>query len=194
MIGSLRGKLLYKRPDGVVVEAGGVGYQVSVGMNTLSELPDEGREVFLHIHTHVRDDALELIGFASEDERRVFKTLLGISGIGPKMALNIVSGMPHDEFLKAVESEDIALLTKVPGLGKKTAHRLVLELRGKLPRMEQPRDRAFEDAVSALVNLGYRKSDALGAVEKAYNKGQRDIEKVVREALKQLTGSGDEKA
>lgn len=194
MIGSLRGKLIVKRPDEVIVESSGVGYHVLVGMDTLSELPQEGSEVFLHVYTHVRDDAIELFGFASEDGKRVFKTLLGVSGIGPKVALSIVSSLPHDDFLKAVESEDIALLTRVPGLGKKTAHRLVLELRGKLPQKEQPRDRAFEDAVSALVNLGYRKSDALGAVEKAYNKENEEIETLIKEALKLLTGSADEKA
>ncbi|MEJ2313236.1 MAG: Holliday junction branch migration protein RuvA [Nitrospirota bacterium] len=194
MIGSVRGRLIVKRPDEVVVEAAGVGYQVLVGAKTLSELPDEGREVFLHIYTHLKDDAIELFGFATDDEKRVFKTLLGVSGIGPRVALSIVSSLPHDDFLKAVESEDIALLTKVPGLGKKTAHRLVLELRGKLPRKEQPRDRAFEDTVSALVNLGYKKSDALGAVEKAYNKGHAEIEALIRESLKVLTGKADEKA
>ncbi|MEJ2323677.1 MAG: Holliday junction branch migration protein RuvA [Nitrospirota bacterium] len=194
MIGSVRGRLIVKRPDEVVVEAAGVGYQVLVGAKTLSELPDEGREVFVHIYTHLKDDAIELFGFATDDEKRVFKTLLGVSGIGPRVALSIVSSLPHDDFLKAVESEDIALLTKVPGLGKKTAHRLVLELRGKLPRKEQPRDRAFEDTVSALVNLGYKKSDALGAVEKAYNKGHAEIEALIRESLKVLTGKADEKA
>jgi Holliday junction DNA helicase RuvA len=194
VIGSVRGRLIVKRPDEVVVEAAGVGYQVLVGAKTLSELPDEGREVFLHIYTHLKDDAIELFGFATDDEKRVFKTLLGVSGIGPRVALSIVSSLPHDDFLKAVESEDIALLTKVPGLGKKTAHRLVLELRGKLPRKEQPRDRAFEDTVSALVNLGYKKSDALGAVEKAYNKGHAEIEALIRESLKVLTGKADEKA
>jgi Holliday junction DNA helicase RuvA len=194
VIGSVRGRLIVKRPDEVVVEAAGVGYQVLVGAKTLSELPDEGREVFVHIYTHLKDDAIELFGFATDDEKRVFKTLLGVSGIGPRVALSIVSSLPHDDFLKAVESEDIALLTKVPGLGKKTAHRLVLELRGKLPRKEQPRDRAFEDTVSALVNLGYKKSDALGAVEKAYNKGHAEIEALIRESLKVLTGKADEKA
>jgi len=194
VIGSLRGRLLSKRPGEVLVEASGVGYQVVVGMNTLSELPGEGSEAFLHIHTHVRDDAIELFGFASGEEKRVFKTLLGVSGVGPKVALSIVSSLSLDDFLKAVESEDIALLTRVPGLGKKTANRLVLELRGKLPQRELPRDRAFEDAVSALVNLGYRKSDALGAVEKAYNKGHMEIEALIREALKILTGKADEEA
>ncbi len=194
MIGSLRGKLLIKGPQEVIVETAGVGYHVIVGVNALSELPPEGREVFLYIYTHVRDDAIELFGFPSVEEKRVFKTLLGVSGIGPKVALNIVSAIPHEDFLKAVEAEDIAFLTRVPGLGKKTAHRLVLELRGKLPRKEQPRERVFEDALSALVNLGYRKSDAVGAVEKAYNMGQSEIEPLIKASLKFLTGEVDEKA
>jgi Holliday junction DNA helicase RuvA len=194
MIGTLRGKLTVKRPDEVIVEVGGVGYQVTVGLNTLSGLPDEGSDVFLHIYTHVREDLIQLYGFPSEDEKRVFTTLLGISGIGPKVALSIISSISHEDFLKAVESEDVDILTRVPGLGKKTAHRLILELRGKLPKKEQLRDKSFDDALSALVNLGYKKSDAMGAVEKAYNSGIQDLEQLVRAALRQLTGSGDEKA
>jgi Holliday junction DNA helicase RuvA len=193
VIGYLRGKLLLKRQEDVVVEVAGVGYQVLVGNNTVSALPDEGSEVFFHIHTHVRDDALQLYGFASDNEKRIFTTLLGITGIGPKVALSIVSSIKYEEFLKAVEAEDIAFLTRVPGLGKKTAHRLVLELRGKLPKKEQPRDRVFDDAVSALQNLGYRKTDALGAVEKAYNKGHGDLELLIKKALKYLTADADEK-
>ena len=194
MIGSLRGKLLLKRQEDVVVEVAGVGYRVLVGNSTVSALPDEGSEVFFHIHTHVRDDALQLYGFAADNEKRTFTTLLGITGIGPKVALSIVSSIKYEEFLKAVEAEDIAFLTRVPGLGKKTAHRLVLELSGKLPKKEQPRDRVFDDAVSALQNLGYRKTDALGAVEKAYNKGHSDLEPLIKKALKYLTAGADEKA
>lgn len=193
MIGSLKGTLISKRPYDIIVEVSGVGYQVSVPSGTLSDLPDEGKEVFLYVHTHVREDMLQLYGFATEGEKNAFTTLLGISGIGPKVALNIISGLPYDDFLRAVEAEDIAVLSRIPGLGKKTAHRIVLELRGKLPGKEIVRDRVFDDTLSALVNLGYRKSEALESLEKVREKGYNDIEKLLKESLKYLTGAGDEK-
>lgn len=188
MIGTLRGLLTVKSPAGLIVEVGGVGYRVLVPIGVLSELPQAGSEVFLYIHTHVREDAITLYGFLSEGEKAVFNTLLGISGIGPKVALNIVSGMPYGDFLAAVDSEDITRLTRIPGLGKKTANRIVLELRGKLPREEDaPSDDAgYGDAVSALMNLGYKKADAFKAVELASKDGHSRIEDVIREALKRL--------
>ncbi|MDI6744909.1 MAG: Holliday junction branch migration protein RuvA [Thermodesulfovibrionales bacterium] len=189
MIGSLRGKLISRRPDNVIVEAGGVGYQVNVPLSILSNLPEEGSAVFLNIYTHVREDALQLYGFATEDEKRIFTTLLGVTGIGPKMALNILSGISHDDFMRAIEEEDVALLCRIPGLGKKTAHRLILELREKLPRLGKVRDRVFEDTLSALVNLGYKKAEAIDSLEMAYKKGHKDIETLVKESLKYLTGN-----
>lgn len=187
MIGSLRGKLIHRKPDHIVVEVGGVGYQVNVSFNTMSDLPGKGKDVFLHIYTHVREDTLQLYGFASEDEKRVFITLLGITGIGPKMALNILSGISHNDLLHAIETEDVASLCRIPGLGKKTAHRLILELKEKLPSVKETADRVFEDTLSALVNLGYKKSVAQESLEKAYKKGFRDIEGLFKEALKYLT-------
>ena len=192
MIGSLRGKLISRRPDNVIVEAGGVGYQVNVPLSILSNLPEEGNTVFLNIYTHVREDALQLYGFTTEDEKRIFTTLLGVTGIGPKMALNILSGISHDDFMRAIEEEDVALLCRIPGLGKKTAHRLILELREKLPRAEKSRDRLFEDTLSALVNLGYKKSEAIESLEMAYKKGYKDIETLVKESLKYLTGNAND--
>ncbi|GAB4488300.1 MAG: Holliday junction branch migration protein RuvA [Thermodesulfovibrionales bacterium] len=189
MIGSLRGKVLSRRPDNVLVDVHGVGYQVNLPVNVISRLPQEGGEVFLHIHTHVREDAIQLFGFASEDEKRIFLTLLGITGIGPKMALNILSGLSHEEFVSAIDSEDVAMLCRIPGLGKKTAHRLILELREKLPAAVASKDRVFEDTLSALVNLGYKKSVALEALEKIYKQGTADIEELLRETLKRLTGN-----
>lgn len=191
MIGSLRGKLISRRPDNVIVEVHGIGYQVNVPLNILSNLPNEGSEVFLHIYTHVREDALQLFGFSDEDEKKIFTTLLGVTGIGPKMALNILSGISHDDFRKAIEAEDVALLCRVPGLGKKTAHRLILELREKLPSIDKPKDRIFEDTLSALVNLGYKKSEAQQSLELAYKKGLKDIESLLKESLKYLTGNAD---
>lgn len=192
MIGSLRGKLISRRPDNVIVEAGGVGYQVNVPLSILSNLPEEGNTVFLNIYTHVREDALQLYGFATEDEKRIFTTLLGVTGIGPKMALNILSGISHDDFMRAIEEEDVALLCRIPGLGKKTAHRLILELREKLPRLGKARDKVFEDTLSALVNLGYKKSEAQESLEMAYKKGHKDIETLVKESLKYLTGNAND--
>ncbi|MCX5717852.1 MAG: Holliday junction branch migration protein RuvA [Nitrospirae bacterium] len=192
MIGSLRGKLISRRPDNVIVEAGGVGYQVNVPLSILSNLPEEGNAVFLNIYTHVREDALQLYGFATEDEKRIFTTLLGVTGIGPKMALNILSGISHDDFMRAIEKEDVALLCRIPGLGKKTAHRLILELREKLPRLSKARDRVFEDTLSALVNLGYKKAEAIDSLEMAYKKGHKDIESLLKESLKYLTGNAND--
>lgn len=192
MIGSLRGKLISRRPDNVIVEAGGVGYQVNVPLSILSNLPEEGNTVFLNIYTHVREDALQLYGFATEDEKRIFTTLLGVTGIGPKMALTILSGISHDDFMRAIEEEDVALLCRIPGLGKKTAHRLILELREKLPRLGKVRDRVFEDTLSALVNLGYKKAEAIESLEMAYKKGYKDIETLVKGSLKYLTGNAND--
>ena len=188
MIGSLRGKIVTKRPDSLIVDVNGVGYMVHVPLHILSNLPAEGKEVFLHVHTHVREDSLQLFGFLSEDEKKVFLALLGISGIGPKMALNVLSGISHDDFLNAIEKEDVALLCRVPGLGKKTAHRLILELREKLPSPSGTKDRLFEDALSALVNLGYKKTVAQEVLERAYKQGFADIEDLLRETLKMLQG------
>ena len=188
MIGSLKGILVSKSATDVLLDVSGVGYQVSVPLNTLSELPETGTKAFLYVYTHVREDAIQLFGFLTQEDKRIFTTLLSITGIGPRVALNIISGISHDDFLKAVESEDITLLTRVPGLGKKTAHRIVLELKGKLPRLEEPTDRLFDDALSALVNLGYRKTEAIKALEQARKVKSDDIESLLRESLKYLTG------
>lgn len=187
MIASLRGRLISKKPDNLIVDVGGVGYSVHVPLTLLSSLPDEGREVFLHVHTHVREDAFLLYGFQTDDEKRIFTTLIGISGIGPKVALNILSTIPPDNFHNAINSEDVDVLCRVPGLGKKTAHRLILELRGKLPSIKEKKDTVYDDTLSALVNLGYKKNIAQEALDKAYDGGHRDIESLLKEALKYLT-------
>ncbi|MBA4371240.1 MAG: Holliday junction branch migration protein RuvA [Thermodesulfovibrio sp.] len=189
MIGSLRGKIISRRPDSLLVEVNGVGYAVTATIPTLANLPADGREVFLYIHTHVREDALQLFGFESEDEKRTFLILINISGIGPKVALNILSGMPYNDFLRAIETEDITMLCRIPGLGKKTAGRLVLELREKLPAAEGVRDKLFEDTLSALINLGYKRNLAQDYLEQTYKKGHTDIENLLKETLKLLTGN-----
>ncbi|WP_333655081.1 Holliday junction branch migration protein RuvA [Dissulfurispira sp.] len=187
VIASLRGKLISKRPESLTVDVGGVGYSVQVPLTLLSSLPEENRDVFLYIYTHVREGAIQLYGFQAEDEKRIFTTLIGISGIGPKVALNILSTIPPDNFHNAINSEDVDVLCRVPGLGKKTAHRLILELKGKLPSIKEKKDTIYDDTLSALVNLGYKKNIAHDALEKAYNNGYRDIESLLRESLKYLT-------
>ncbi|HMK44708.1 MAG TPA: Holliday junction branch migration protein RuvA [Dissulfurispiraceae bacterium] len=187
MIASLRGKLLSKKPDGLILEVSGVGYGVLVPLTILSSLPEEGREIFLYTYTHVREDVLQLYGFLSEDEKRIFLTLIGITGIGPRIALNILSAIRPEQFHSAVQTEDVDLLCRVPGLGKKTAHRIILELREKLPALQEKRDALYDDALSALINLGYKKNVAQAALEKSYAKGQGGIEDLLRESLKYLT-------
>ncbi len=192
MIGSLRGRLTHKSPQGVLVEAGGVGYLVTVPTGTLASLPPEGREVFLFIHTHVREDALQLFGFVDEEQKRMFLALTAISGIGPKVAMNVISSMSVEAFVRTVEAGDAAALAKVPGLGKKTAQRIVLEMKGKLPTDESASPTqygsAYEDALSALVNLGYKKAEAIEALEAVRGRAEDTVEALIKETLKHLTG------
>jgi Holliday junction DNA helicase RuvA len=193
MIASLNGTILNKKPDSIIIDVGGVGYHVSVPLRNLGDIPDKGEEIFVHTYTHVREDALQLFGFLTEEERRVFSTLLGITGVGPKLALAILSGMPVERFTEAVYNEDISLLATIPGLGKKTASRLVLELKGKLPSFggvhETHKGTVADDAVSALENLGYKKSMSENAVASAMNNGAKTIEDIIKDALKSLTES-----
>ncbi len=187
MIASLKGIVSSKKPDGVIVEVGGIGYQVSVPLCSLCNIPDHGGEIFLNIYTHVREDALQLYGFLTEEERKVFVTLLGINGIGPKLGLAILSGMPVQRFMEAVIKEDVDLLTTIPGLGKKTASRLILELKEKLPKISDYSEGHFlGDAVSALTNLGYKRAFSEKAVEAAIKNGADSVENIIREALKYL--------
>jgi Holliday junction DNA helicase RuvA len=187
MIASLHGKLISKKPYNLIIDVACVGYSVQVPLTLLSSLPEENKDVFLYIHTHVREDAIQLYGFQTSDEKKIFTTLLGISGIGPKVALNILSTIPSNNFYNAINSEDVDILCKVPGLGKKTAHRLILELKGKLPSIKEKKDTIYDDTLSALINLGYKKNIAQEALEKAYNSGHKDIESLLKEALKYLT-------
>ena len=165
MIAHLRGRLLAKHPNQAVVEAGGVGYDVTITVPTFSDLPATGVEVALHIHTHVREDALALYGFLQRSEKQLFEKLLTVSGIGPKLAITILSGMATDQMMAAIRSGDIAQLTRIPGIGKKTAERMVLELRDKLPPATTAvaivsKSPVQDDVLSALLNLGYKQTDA----------------------------------
>lgn len=187
MIASLRGALISKRPDHLVVECSGVGYHVNVPVSLLSAIDDTKKEVFLHVYTYVREDSIQLFGFQSEDEKRLFTALLSVSGIGPKIAMSILSTFQPAELHSALDNEDIAMLCRIPGLGKKTAQRLVLELRERLPRTEEKTDAVYNDTLSALVNLGYKKADALAALERAHKSGHTTIEGMLKEALRYLT-------
>ena len=192
MIASLNGTVLTKRPEGVIVDVNGVGYQLSVPLCSLIDIPEPGETVFMHTYTHVREDALQLFGFLNEKDREVFTTLISISGIGPKLGLAILSGMPAERFVEAVQNEDVTMLTTIPGLGKKTASRLILELKGKLPSLDPGEASSSRispeesDAISALVNLGYKKQFSEKAVETAVRNGAKNIEDIIMEALKNL--------
>jgi len=171
MIAYLRGKLLAKQPNQVIIETSGIGYDITITVPTFAELPQVGTEVALHIHTHVREDVLALYGFLRPEEKHLFEKLISVSGIGPKLAITILSGMPADEMVAAIRGNDVARLTKIPGIGKKTAERMVLELRDKLPPVgveavtEIPTLTAVEeDVLSALTNLGFQRSIAEKAV------------------------------
>lgn len=175
-----------------MVDVGGVGYQVFVSLQTYTELPPEGSPIELLTYTHVREDALQLFGFRESGERTLFVLLKEVSGIGPRLALNILSGMPAGDLRQALRDGDLARLVAIPGVGKKTAERMILELREKVARIAaEPARRdgvtaIAANAVSALVNLGYRRPEAERAVETAVRGGRATFEEVVREALKGL--------
>ena len=194
MIAHLRGCLLSKHPNQIIVDVCGVGYEVTITVPTFSELAEAGQEVALHIHTHVREDQLALFGFLRAEEKRLFEKLMTVSGIGPKLAVTILSGMPVGELIGAIRAGDVARLTKVPGIGRKTAERMVLELREKLEELRaaavaQPQLTAVaDDALSALINLGYQRPLAEKAVERAAAaEPPRTFDEIFREALKLLT-------
>jgi holliday junction DNA helicase RuvA len=192
MIAHLRGKLLTKHPNQAIVETGGVGYDVTISVPTFTDLPGNGGEVALHIHTHVREDIIALYGFLRSSEKRLFEKLITVSGIGPKLAITILSGMAADEMVNAIRSNDIARLTRIPGIGKKTAERMVLELRDKLT-VEKAGEVApasalsavEEDVLSALVNLGYLRAAAEKALASISKNGQFDA--MFRQALAALS-------
>ena len=196
MIAQLRGTLGDKRPNQVLVDVGGVGYLVHIPLSTFYALGDLHSNVTLLIHTQVREDAISLYGFLSAREKHVFELLISASGVGPVLALKILSGMSVDDLVPAVRSGDLARLTRIPGVGRKTAERMIVELRDKLAAMEIPEDArkpvattgASGDVVSALLNLGYDQHAAEQAVERAgKSDGSETFEALLRGALQQLT-------
>jgi len=195
MIAHLRGKLIAKHPNQAVVETAGVGYDVTISVPTFSDLPAAGSEVALHIHTHVRDDAIALYGFLRASEKQLFEKLITVSGIGPTLAIKILSGMAADEMVASIRGNDITRLTRIPGIGKKTAERMVLELRDKLPEGGPAAVSAIpamtaieEDVLSALVNLGYQRAAAENALAVATKNGKTgSFDALFREALGALS-------
>src|ERR1700690_2045304 len=195
MIAHLRGKLLAKHPNQAIVEAGGVGYDVVISVPTFSDLPGVGSEVALHVHTHVREDQIALYGFLRPTEKTLFEKLITVSGIGPKLAITILSGMAADEMVSAIRGNDIVRLTRIPGIGKKTAERMVLELRDKLAEEKigeiatAPTMSPVEaDVLSALINLGYQRATAEKALAAVSKDGKtRPFDGLFREALAVLS-------
>lgn len=196
MIAMLRGRLVRRDVDWIIVDVGGVGFRVSVPAPTAAALPGVGEEVILHVHTHVREDTLALYGFVSEEELRLFEQIISVSGMGPKLAMTSLSTLRPAEFRRAILEEDAASLTRIPGVGRKTAQRMILELKGKLTPVPED-DAAVEpaagvaadaDAVAALIALGYSETDAARAVRAAQQvePAAGDTAQLVRLALRHL--------
>jgi len=196
MIGRLRGTLIYKQAPDLVLDVGGVGYELLASMTTFIELPEIDNVVMLFTHLIVREDAHTLYAFSSDVERELFRTLLKVNGVGPKMALAIVSGMSASEFGILIHSGDITGLTRLPGVGKKTAERLIIEMRDRLLKPEdqqqlsglsKPPRNIEDEAIAALLALGYKPVQASKMVSSSYNKDQTEkisVEEIVRNALK----------
>ncbi len=192
MIGSLRGRLVSKQAPHIVVECGGVGYEVETPMSTFLELPDVGADLFLYTHLLVREDAHTLYGFAELDERALFRTLLKVNRVGAKMALGVLSAMTADDFRRCVEYEDTTTLSRIPGVGKKTAERLIMEMRDRIDRPTEASDTATKvevsprgEAFDALMALGYKPNEInrlLGKIDTA----DKSAEDIIRLALKQV--------
>jgi Holliday junction DNA helicase RuvA len=200
MIGSLRGNLIDKRPNQILLEVGGVGYQVQIPLSTFAGLGALHVETLLLIHTHVREDQFSLYGFLTAREKQCFELLLSASGVGPSLALKILSGMSLEQLVPAIRKGDLAQLVRIPGVGRKTAERIVVELRDKLaavdvaePGKPATRSQLEADAASALVNLGYDARSVEKAIEKARASGGGDFESLLRAALQTLGSSAMQK-
>ena len=194
MIGSLRGRLAAKQAPGIIIECGGVGYEVETPMSTFLELPAVGQELYIHTHLLVREDAQLLYGFATTDERHLFRTLLKVSGVGAKMGLAILSAMTVADFERYLQFEDSAMLVKIPGVGKKTAERLIIELRDKIdkgpglthvPGTARVSGDARSEAVDALVSLGYKPAEVKRLLVQIDVK-DKSAEDIIRLALRQV--------
>jgi Holliday junction DNA helicase RuvA len=204
MIAHLNGTLLAKQATTVILDVGGIGYEVTIPLSTFYELEEAGANVQLRIYTHVREDTLQLFGFKTARERELFMRLISVSGIGPKLGITMLSGMSADEIIASIRSNNLARLTSIPGVGKKTAERLVIELRDKIASLSSPaleeefaaqtgagalpsEDAMRDDALSALLNFGYQKSAAEKAITTAIQEGgDISVEAILRRSLRQL--------
>ncbi len=196
MIAQISGTLAQKVPAEIVVDVVGVGYQIFIPLNVFYRLPEIGAPVSLQIHTHVRDDALQLFGFQDLAEKQIFLLLISVSGIGPKLAVNILSGIPAEDLARALKVGDQARLVAIPGVGRKLAERMIVELKDKLATLstagvESPKpeigSQVMQDAVSALVNLGYKRSEAEKTVREVLRSGDRSLENVLKDTLRRLS-------
>jgi Holliday junction DNA helicase RuvA len=201
MIGSLRGKLAEKRPNQVLVDINGVGYQVQIPLSTFASLDALHAETSLLIHTHVREDQITLYGFVTAREKQCFELLISASGVGPSLALKILSGMSIEDLVPAIRKSDLAQLVKIPGVGRKTAERIVVELRDKLVVIDVPdagkpttRSQLEDDVASALINLGYDTKSVEHAIEKSRAASGADFEKLLRSSLQILGSSAMQKS
>ncbi len=201
MIAYLSGKLLEKQANSVIVDVGGIGYEVNIPLSTFYELGEVGADVQLRIYTHVREDTLQLFGFQTERERRLYLKLISVQGIGAKSGISMLSGMSADELIVAIRTDNLARLTSIPGVGKKTAERIVIELRDKLNEISSgaiqesvtsaqtalPADAVYDDALSALTNLGYQRNAAEKALKQAVQEGtEMSVQKLLRRSLQLL--------
>lgn len=195
MIGHIKGAVLDKHPEGAVIDVGGVGYDVTLPLSTLATLPPTGREVSLWIHTHVREEELRLFGFSSRNDRTAFRTMLKVSGVGPKVAVAVIGALSGDQLAAAVEAGDTSRLTAIPGIGKKTAERMILELGGKLSlgtgtSAAKPVG-VMAELSSALRNLGFKPARVEKAMAALQKEGaDRPFEELLREGLALLRGNG----
>lgn len=196
MISYIQGKLTIKTPTAIVVETGGIGFQLSIPLSTYEALGDIGQDIRILSHLHVREDLLQLFGFATENEKRLFQLLISVTGIGPKVAQGILSGISVIEFESAIRKQDIEILVRIPGVGKKTAERLILELREKIGEIKPGAEKViptgqptfFEEAVLALVSLGYKRLQAQEAVQTAIQGNpSATIEDILRKALQKIS-------
>ena len=196
MIGHLRGQILRKSPQEVVVDVAGVGYRVLIPVSTFYRLGEEGQPVSLRVHTHVREDALALYGFLSGPEQALFERLIDVAGVGPKLAINILSGIEAPDLVAALREGDVSRLTRIPGVGKKTAERLVVELKDRMPALVAPQGSVAPagqgmkgDLLSALANLGYSRAEAERGVDRALREdADGRFEDLLRSALRMLSG------
>ncbi len=202
MIGYLSGKLLEKQANNVIIDVGGVGYEVAIPLSTFYELGEIGSEVNLRIYTYVREDAIQLYGFKTNRERELYLKLISVQGIGAKSGISLLSGMSADEIIAAIRTDNLARLTSIPGVGRKTAERLVVELRDKITDFAAgaasesreaadgggiPSDAVFDDALSALINLGYQRNAAEKALKQAAQDGtEMSVQKLLRRSLQLL--------